>query len=377
MPSKYFVGGSGNSSDTAHWSLTSGGAGGAAVPDSTDDVFLDTLSHTTDYTFTIDTTFTCRSFTASAPASGNVTRAGTAAFSCHGSLTLYSAMVNSYTGTTTFRATTTGFAITTAGLTIGGAWVFNGIGGGWTLTDALMNTGASLTLSAGALDTGGYTVTASVISSNLSSTDTRSLTLRGSTVNVMAGTAWQFSNTTGVTLDAGSSTIMVTRTDGTAIAFTGGGLTYNNVIFTGDNLRISGGNNTFYNLGVLTAGYATGMRIVAGSTQTIRGAFYTNGFAANLAKISSLTNASPYTLAKTNGMVSVDYMSIRDCTTSGGNGWYAGANSTNVSGNTGWTFTAPPQWTGITSVSGVPQASLSSVIAISKIKTGSFNGVAT
>jgi len=37
----------------------------------------------------------------------------------------------------------------------------------------------------------------------------------------------------------------------------------------------------------------------------------------------------------------VDYMSIKDSTATGGAAWYAGANSTNVSGNTGWIFSAP------------------------------------
>jgi hypothetical protein len=43
---------------------------------------------------------------------------------------------------------------------------------------------------------------------------------------------------------------------------------------------------------------------------------------------------------------------LKDNTATGGATFYAGANSTNVSGNTGWTFTAP-------SASFVPQVIMS------------------
>jgi hypothetical protein len=56
-PTRYWVGGSGtwDDSDTTHWSLTSGGAGGASVPDSETDVWFDTHSFSSaDQTVTIE-----------------------------------------------------------------------------------------------------------------------------------------------------------------------------------------------------------------------------------------------------------------------------------------------------------------------------------
>lgn len=47
MTSFYWVGDSGNWDDSAHWSLTSGGSGGAGVPTITDDAYFDTNSFTT------------------------------------------------------------------------------------------------------------------------------------------------------------------------------------------------------------------------------------------------------------------------------------------------------------------------------------------
>ena len=45
MADRYWVGGSGNWNDTAHWSTSSGGAGGASVPTFSDDVYIDSYSH--------------------------------------------------------------------------------------------------------------------------------------------------------------------------------------------------------------------------------------------------------------------------------------------------------------------------------------------
>ncbi len=59
----------------------------------------------------------------------------------------------------------------------------------------------------------------------------------------------------------------------------------------------------------------------------------------------SSSAGSAATLSKTSGVVSVNYLSIKDSTAAGST-WYAGANSTNVSGNTGWFFSSPPSPSG-------------------------------
>ena len=45
--------------------------------------------------------------------------------------------------------------------------------------------------------------------------------------------------------------------------------------------------------------------------------------------------------SKSSGNVAANFMSIQDSTATGGANWYAGANSTDVSGNTGWIFGSP------------------------------------
>src|SRR6266576_1682339 len=67
MANKYWIGGNGNWSSTAHWSLSSGGSGGAAVPSSSDDVFLDANSFSgAGQTLTLDVDGNTKSFSASA-----------------------------------------------------------------------------------------------------------------------------------------------------------------------------------------------------------------------------------------------------------------------------------------------------------------------
>lgn len=59
MADRYWVGGAGtwNSSDTTHWSASSGGASGASVPTAADNVFFDSASNATAYAVTLGSNF--------------------------------------------------------------------------------------------------------------------------------------------------------------------------------------------------------------------------------------------------------------------------------------------------------------------------------
>lgn len=54
--------------------------------------------------------------------------------------------------------------------------------------------------------------------------------------------------------------------------------------------------------------------------------------------VQSSSAGSPATISKPSGIVSCDYLSLKDSTATGGATFYAGSNSTNISGNTGWLF---------------------------------------
>jgi hypothetical protein len=257
MATRYWVGGSGSwtNSATANWAATSGGATGASAPTSVDDVIFDNLSNvgTTIFTVTVSTSAVCRniSFGSGATALDAVmTLAGSAAWSIYGTMTLVSTNLTlTYNGTITWASTTTGQTITTAGKTFSGSFTFNGVGGGWTLQDALAIQGNSgFNLLAGAVNTNNQTVTLTGGSSGFitSGTATRSLTLGTSTVSCSGIiTAWNVSATTGFTLSAASSTITLT---GAGNPFVGGGLTYNTVNANGNGSVTIDGANTITTL---------------------------------------------------------------------------------------------------------------------------------
>jgi len=98
---------------------------------------------------------------------------------------------------------------------------------------------------------------------------------------------------------------------------------------------------TIADVAVVTAGVACALKLTSGITVTAT-SFTLTGSAGFLASISAVTAGSRATLTKADGRVSSDYLSIQDIAATGGVTWYAGANSTSVSNNTGWTFTAPP-----------------------------------
>ena len=72
--SRYWVGGTGSWSDSQHWSYTSGGPGGASVPSSSNNVFIDKYSFTTPGVISLDGSADVKSFywTSDAATSGIV-----------------------------------------------------------------------------------------------------------------------------------------------------------------------------------------------------------------------------------------------------------------------------------------------------------------
>lgn len=337
MPDLHWVGGTASANATAgtKWALTSGGAGGQPIPTSSDDVYIDAASGAV--TVTLTAAFTCRNLILTG-FTGTI--AGTAGFSMAGSLLLVSGMTWTNSSTITFTATSGSHNITTAGHTMNGNFTFNGVGGTWVLQDTVtMVTGKGFTLTNGILDLNGKTITTGNFVSNNS--NVRTLTRTNSTITLTGtGTVWNFSTTTNLTSPATGSTIIINDTSATGKTFIGGGLTYGTITPSGDAITISGA-NAIDTLNINNAGMATGLILTSGVTQTITN-INSNGSIGNLTKLSSSTPGSAATISKSSGTVSLDYMSIKDSTASGGASFYAGANSTNVSGNTGWVFTAPP-----------------------------------
>lgn len=246
----------------------------------------------------------------------------------YGSLTMIAGLTVG-SGNTWFFVGRGSYAITSAGVQTGRDIQINAYGGTYTLQDAVSTT-LGINVATGSFVAGAYNVTcATFIAGGTLSSGSGTWTLTG-TGNVMSGTG---------AISLADSTIVVSNTTATSKTFVGNSKTYGNITVSGNAVTITG-NNTFKTLAVNTAGHATGLKLFQGNTQTITG-MTTNGSDGSLAKMASFTNGATHTLSKASGVVSVDYMSIRDSIAQGGALWYAGDHSTDVSGNTGWVFTGP------------------------------------
>lgn len=327
----------GNWSSTSTWSASSGGASGASVPLCHDTVFLNASSGSgtlsadmqrlgrdidcTGYTGTLTFNAVTTSIFGNLTISSGMTLAGTinTIFIGHGSQT-----------------------ITSAGKTFNNGLVFTCGTGTYTLQDAL-STNSRLTLNAGTLTTNNNTVTCNDFVSN--SSVTRALNLGSSTVTLTSASAITIWNVTasGTTLSAASSTIVIANTSPSgARTFAGGGLTYGTLTYTVAGsagwLDITG-NNTFNTINFSDSAQARAIRFTGSNTTTVTNF---NVFGTTSIRMTVTSISGTFILSKASGTVSSDWLNISNSTATGGAGWYAGANSINSGGNTGWVFTVPP-----------------------------------
>ena len=347
MADRYWVGGTGtwDSSSTTNWAASSGGSSGASVPTASDNVFFDVNSNTGTSPFTVtmaNTPRVCNDFTASG-LDGTMTLAGSSVgLTVSGSLFFpASNFTRTYSGVTTFNATTTGKTINFNGITLSNNATFDGLGGGWTLASSL-TTSSLIILYKGSLNTAGYSVSCQAFRSD--DVGTRALTLGATTWTVTStfsgDLAWYVVDSGGyMTVSRGTSTISLTgsvRQD-----FYGAGKTWGTI-----NLGGSGGVHLLENAGTyanvtnsITPAYIS---FPSGYTNYFEN-FSVSGTSGNLVSIYSDFPPAVSTLSKVGGgVISLNYLSVTNLTATGsGATWYAGANSTNGGNNTGWIFGSP------------------------------------
>jgi len=332
MANRYWIGNSGNWTDTSHWSTTSGGSGGASVPTSADDVIFNASSLTANSIVTLTTNSSAaKSFNCSA-INFNL--------SIYKDISLSSATINMYgdfltsklyTNTNIFINFTTGvtanfsqpestgtgsppstnyslYAVSVSGATVNFQskfFIFN------------------LSMSSGTLNTNGYDGSASFVLGTGGGASTASL---GASV---ISNANSFSVGSGVTFNAGTSSIISSG------FFTGNGKTFYDVRFlTGATRNVFGGN--FYHNIVIDAN--TVVLFESGLTQTISNIF-TVGTGSSI-----LTNgggSNQHFISKPSGTVSVTGVTIKGSRAIGGASFFADNTSTDGGFNTGWVF-APP-----------------------------------
>jgi fibronectin-binding autotransporter adhesin len=220
-------------------------------------------------------------------------------------------------------------------------------GGSVTLAD-IYNTGtASLEVDvrAGTFDSAGFDITCNDFISD--STNTRTITLSSSTLTLYGTGNLLTLDTTNLTLNATSSTVVSSNTTNTSRTFVGANLTWGNLVVGGGastaTFSITGA-NTFNTIShTRTAAY----QIQFPSATTTVSDFTISGSLGNLVQLIDTGATGTFTITKTgggiiNGGAGVDFLSISRSAATPASTWYAGANSTDGGSNTGWIFTAPP-----------------------------------
>lgn len=329
MADRYWVGGTGNWDNIAglKWSATSGGAGGASVPTTTDNVYFDANSGAGTVSINSGNTgcnnFVCTGYTG--------TISGSSPITIYGTVLLASSMTWTYNGTMTL---TGGSAINSAGKTFANITISGG--GSYQLTNNL--TAYTLNLNEGTFSANDYNVTINNFVSNNNSLS-RTLALGSGTWTVTgSGNVWDCTTTSSNLAVYGQGqggTIKFTVAGPSVKQFYGGGRDWAILENAGTGGLEIYGSNSFDEI-KNTINPAT-FWFQSGKTQTIYGNLNTNGTSGNLVQFLSLSSGSNYYLSKTSGTISVNYCAIKDCGASGGATWIA-YNSTDNGNNTGWTF---------------------------------------
>jgi hypothetical protein len=341
---RYWVGGTGDWNDTARWSTSSGGASGADLPRSHDDVVFDSASNATAYTATVNAITggnRCKALTIAGPLVGNVTLAGSTALFIHDDITLpATGLTRTYTGAITLSGTGAGKTITTNGVTLASAITVNGVGAEWALADALNNGLSTFTFTNGSFDTADYNLTGGSI--NSFSTPSRTIDLGASTVSL--GTPLSFGATEAIRSNlsfiAGTSQINFSNS---AATLSGNNQTFYNVSFTSTSIGTTtiNGANTFNNLsfaGRTSAGVAN---VSLTDNQTINGTLTlsagTNATMRTFVRSDTIGTTRTLTCAVVDTLTDADF---RDITIAGAAAPVSGTRLGDCKGNSGITFVA-------------------------------------
>jgi hypothetical protein len=333
MANRYWVGGTAAWDGTAgtKWALTSGGAGGQAIPTSADDVFFSAASGTVTCTISSGNTgaksINCTGFTG--------TFAGSGAISVSGNITLDAGMTVSYIGGITIIATAT---IISAGKTLA-SFTVNGVGITVTLGDAFTAGSAYLfTVLAGTFDTANYSVTGGSFST--SGASTRSVLLGTSTVTFSGTTFWTVTGVNPLTTDFTSSTIVGSGFNST---FAGGGVSYGTVNFayaaSSSTFAITG-SNTFNVLEITPTSINGINKVTFAANQTITTLTASVVIPSRRIFLSSSAFGTPRTLTVSTltSLVDIDF---QDIVAAGAASWTSGTRFGDCKGNTGITFDTP------------------------------------
>jgi hypothetical protein len=226
---------------------------------------------------------------------------------------------------------------------------FDALSGGGTVTvDTTMNglTISQLNMGAftGTLDFSANNPSMSFLGFSVTGTGTRTLNMGSGTFTLTstgAATLWDASTITGLTFNAGTSTIFLNATLVNNRTFQAGGLTYATVSIGAGNgfvTLISGASSTFGNLNITAPNYVT---FALATTTTITNPPTWAGTAYNNNIVIGQTNtAGSSTISVPSGTANMSWLAIYGVTFTGGATFNA-TNSFDLKRNTGITITGP------------------------------------
>lgn len=291
MPNRYWIGNTGTWTQTAHWSASSGGVGGASVPTLNDDVYFDVNSFTVGGVIEIYGTGNVRNMDWSGVLFSPTFRYNVLniyGYLDTGAVGGFYGSSGGMGGTLYFLSTSALTPVTTHGKNLAYTVAFGG-SGGWVLQDSLTSINY-ISLSRGTLNTNNQIVTTSRF--QISGTLTKVLTM-GSSIFSLSTEFYILSGTTNLTINAGTSTINTPSFWNNSILI---GLTFYNVNITasscnflyptGTNYLFLDGCDTFHNLNITQTSVGTTtmscmLAVRLKSNKTITGTLTLAGFSAS------------------------------------------------------------------------------------------------
>lgn len=336
---RYWVGGSATWDATAgtKWALTSGGAGGQAVPTATDDVFFDAASGNVTVTVSGSRTALSMDFTGF---TGTWTGTATPQVTVSGNCKFASGMtVSAVCAVLVFDAAASNLTSATRvlrGITISGA------SASLTLLDALTLGNTDLiTLTQGTFDANDFAVSCAGFSSNNSNTRVLSMGNADWTLTRLNNVLWTTTTTTGLTFNKEGANIIIANAPNstTAQQFLGGGLTFNGLTIPANSSKfiLQLNSATFSTVAITLPAV---VQIVTTGPITIGTASTWAGSAANRLQLFSSVPATAASIVCAAGNFNIANAFIRDITFSGG-ATFAATDSYDLKGNSGITITEP------------------------------------
>lgn len=347
MANRYYVGGVTGTWDTldrTDWASSSGGAGGASAPTAADDVIFDANSNqSAQVSLGVGVgDASCRSLTTTGWAGGLIIGTGILLVGdgTIGNITFgASTQIHAGAGGGEIRLVSTAGASGYNTISMNGVQIpanltvkISGANGKWKFGDAFV-CGSPFVITTGILNLDGQNFTAFSLSS--AAGNAKELYLReGTTTLTGTGTVLDLAtDAADLTVDAGTSTIVVSDSSSSAKTINSGGKTlYNLTVSSGGSgvVTINSATGTF---NTITLNGPKTVKFTNGITTTISGLTVSGGVV-----ISSDSAGNTFTLSKSSGTVSISGGSLQDSTASGG-ATFRAHNTQNISNNTGWTFT--------------------------------------